>query len=72
MSVTRVVVSADPAQNGRKEEGGEEGGRERTFLADEGETPGEDVHEVGQPVRVGAVIELPDIHDVVLVSTSPQ
>ena len=38
-----------------------------TFLADERQGPGEDVHEVGEPVGVGAAVELPDVHHVVLV-----
>ena len=38
-----------------------------TFLADEGEGPGEHVHEVGQPVGVGRTVELPDVHHVILV-----
>lgn len=38
-----------------------------TFLADEGQWPREDVHEVGQPIRVRRAVELPDVHDIVLV-----
>ncbi len=38
-----------------------------TLLADEGQTPGEDVHEVGQPVGVRAAVELPNVHHVVLI-----
>ena len=38
-----------------------------TFFSDEWKGPGEDVHEVGQPVGVGGAVELADVHDVVLV-----
>lgn len=38
-----------------------------TFLPDKGEGPGEDVHEVGQPVGVRGAVELPDVHHVVLI-----
>ena len=39
----------------------------RTFLSDEGEGPGEDIHEVGQPVGVVHRIELTNVHHIVLV-----
>ena len=38
-----------------------------TFLPDEGEGPGEDIHEVGQPVGVVHGIELTNVHHIVLV-----
>lgn len=38
-----------------------------TFLADKWQGPGENVHEVGQPVRVRWAVELSDVHHVVLV-----
>lgn len=38
-----------------------------TLLADKGQGPGENVHEVGQPIRVRGAVELPDVHHVVLV-----
>ena len=38
-----------------------------TLLPHEGQGPGEDVHEVGQPVGVGGAVELADVHHVVLV-----
>ena len=38
-----------------------------TLLSDERQGPREDVHEVGQPVWVRCAVELPDVHDVVLV-----
>ena len=38
-----------------------------TFLADEGERPGEYVHEIRQPVRVRRAVELPNIHHIILV-----
>lgn len=37
-----------------------------TFLADEGDGPGEDVHEVGQEVGVLRVVELLDVEHVVV------
>ena len=42
-------------------------GVELTLLANERQTPREDIHEVGQPVGVRAAVELSDVHDVVLV-----
>jgi len=39
----------------------------RTFLADERQTPGKRVHEVREPVRMGGAIELPDVQDITLV-----
>jgi hypothetical protein len=45
----------------------ESAGRDRTLFGHEGERPGEDVHEVGQPVRVGRVIELANVHHCVFV-----
>ena len=38
-----------------------------TLFPDERQTPREDVHEVWQPVGVGAAVELADVHHVVLV-----
>ena len=38
-----------------------------TFLSHEGQGPGEDIHEVGQPVGVLHGIELTDVHHVVLI-----
>ena len=38
-----------------------------TFLANERQTPSEDVHEVGEPVGMRGRVELPDVHDVALV-----
>ena len=38
-----------------------------TFLPDEGEGPGENIHEVGQPVGVVHRIELTNVHHIVLV-----
>ena len=38
-----------------------------TLLAYEGQRPGEDVHEVGQPVGVWGAVELTDVHHVVLI-----
>ena len=38
-----------------------------TFLANERQRPCEDVHEVGQPVRVRRAVELTNVHYVVLV-----
>ena len=38
-----------------------------TFLPNEGEGPGEDIHEVGQPVGVVHRIELTNVHHIVLV-----
>ena len=43
------------------------GHAELTLLANERQTPREDIHEVGQPVGVRAAVELSDVHDVVLV-----
>ena len=40
---------------------------ELTLLANERQTPREDIHEVGQPVGVRAAVELSDVHDVDLV-----
>ena len=37
------------------------------LLANEWERPGEDVHEVREPVRVRCAVELSDVHDIVLV-----
>ncbi len=39
----------------------------RTLLADEWQAPAERVHEIGQPVRVRHVVELPDAEHVRLV-----
>ena len=38
-----------------------------TFLSHKGQGPGEDVHEVGQPVGVRRAVELTDVHHVVLI-----
>ena len=38
-----------------------------TFLPDKGEGPGENVHEVGQPVGVVHCVELTYVHHIVLV-----
>ena len=38
-----------------------------TFFADEGQGPGEDVHEVWQPVGMWRAIKLSNVHHVVLV-----
>lgn len=38
-----------------------------TLLSDKGQTPGEAVHEVGQPVGMGSAVELANVHDVVLI-----
>lgn len=38
-----------------------------TFLANEGQGPGEDIHEVGQPVGVRRTVKLPNVHDVILI-----
>ena len=38
-----------------------------TLLSDEGQGPCEDIHKVGQPVWVRCAVELPDVHDVVLI-----
>ena len=38
-----------------------------TFFSDEGQGPREHIHEVGQPVRMGWTVELPDVHNIVLV-----
>ena len=50
--------------------GGGRGGKwecERTFLAHERKGPGENVHEVGQPVRMWRAVELANVHNVVFV-----
>lgn len=39
----------------------------RTLFTDEWQAPCKDVHEVGQPVRMGCTIELSDIHHVAFV-----
>ena len=39
----------------------------RTLLSDERQTPREHIHEVWQPVRMRCAVELPDVHDVVLI-----
>ena len=41
--------------------------KRRTLLANEWEAPAERVHEVGQPVRVRHIVELPDAEHVCLV-----
>lgn len=38
-----------------------------TFLAHEWQGPCEDIHEVGQPVWMRRAVELPDVHNVVLI-----
>lgn len=38
-----------------------------TFLSDKWQRPGEDIHEVGQPVGMWWAVELSDVHDVVFV-----
>lgn len=38
-----------------------------TFFPDKGQRPGEDVHEVWQPVRMWGAVELPDVHHVVFI-----
>ena len=40
---------------------------ELTLLADKRQTPCENVHEVGQPIRVRTTVELSDVHDIVFV-----
>lgn len=41
--------------------------RKVTFLSHEGQRPGEDVHEVWQPVGVGGAVKLSNVHHVVLI-----
>ena len=41
--------------------------RWRTFFANKGQWPGEDVHEVWQPVRMGRAIKLSYVHHIVFV-----
>lgn len=41
--------------------------RSLTFLSDEGQRPGEHVHEVGQPVGVRGAVKLPDVHHIILI-----
>ena len=38
-----------------------------TFFTDKRQTPCENVHEVGQPIRVRTTVELSDVHDIVFV-----
>lgn len=38
-----------------------------TFLPNEGQGPGEDIHEVRQPVGVRRTVELPNVHDIILI-----
>lgn len=38
-----------------------------TFFSNKGQTPGEHVHEVWQPVWVGRTVELSDVHNIVLI-----
>lgn len=52
--------------HGRLAEAGN-GQRVFTFFSHKGEGPSEDIHEVGQPVRVWRAVELPDVHHIVLV-----
>ena len=40
---------------------------ELALLANKRQTPREDIHEVGQPVGMRAAVELPNVHDIVLV-----
>lgn len=40
---------------------------QRTFLPNKWQRPGEDIHEIWEPVWVGRTVELPDVHHVVLV-----
>lgn len=40
---------------------------ELTLFPDEGQTPGERIHKVGQPVWMRSTIELSDIQDITLV-----
>jgi hypothetical protein len=58
MSVTNDSQSA-PSESNRT--------IEHTLLADERQTPCEDVHKVREPVRVRRAVELPDVHHVALV-----
>ena len=39
----------------------------QTFLSYEGQGPGEDVHEIGQPVWMLHCVELADVHHIVLI-----
>jgi len=38
-----------------------------TLLSNERQTPGKDVHEIWQPVRMRSTVELSDVHHIVLI-----
>lgn len=39
----------------------------RTFLTHKRQGPGKHIHEIWKPVRMRGAVELPDIHNVVLI-----